>query len=270
MKSHLTFFFPKLRNFPQNHHATAALIDIAIALPLPRRCRRLAAVVPSPLPQWVGVPPSPLSPKFTKPIALSLLTGVAIALPSPRRCRRIAVVVASPLPSCDDMLLEDNYGVRILTGKVTLGITLGEGELRRKGIKISLSFIKANLIQKFGQPFISEGSWTQKAKEHATHEELSSWRPKEDSNRSCLKNVLDVTLQKREISWVPRRSGFVFLPATAFVDPDLCFGIVLWIVGAVTLAGQPLHCSTLTLILGLCSVFPRPLVHRALILVPEH
>ena len=104
MKSHLTFFFPKLRNFPQNHHATAALIDIAIALPLPRRCRRLAGVVPSPLPQWVGVPPSPLSPKFTKPIALSLLTGVAIALPSPRRCRRIAVVVASPLPSCDDML----------------------------------------------------------------------------------------------------------------------------------------------------------------------
>jgi len=36
-----------------------------------------------------------------------------------------------------------DYGVQNLTGKITLGFTLGEGELRRKGIKISLSFIEA-------------------------------------------------------------------------------------------------------------------------------
>jgi len=44
---------------------------------------------------------------------------------------------------------EGDYGVQNLTGKVTLGFTLGEGELRRKGIKISLSFIKANLLQRW-------------------------------------------------------------------------------------------------------------------------
>ncbi|QCD89310.1 hypothetical protein DEO72_LG4g254 [Vigna unguiculata] len=92
MKSHLTFFFPKFRTFP-----FASLTKITTSLPLsqksPRRCRRLTVAVVSPLPPWLEVPPSPLSPKFTTPIALPLLTDVAIALMSPRRCRRLSAAI---------------------------------------------------------------------------------------------------------------------------------------------------------------------------------
>jgi len=98
MKSHLTFFFPKFRNF-----LVASLTEITTPLPLsqksPLLCHYLAGVIVSLLPPWVGVPPSPLSPKFTTPIALPLLTDVAIALSSPSHCRRLAAAVASPLPS---------------------------------------------------------------------------------------------------------------------------------------------------------------------------
>ena len=90
--------FPQIQKFPprlsyRNHHAAAALTEIAIAFPLPRRCRRLVVAVVSPLPLWIGVPLSPRSPKFTTPIAMPLLTDVAIALLSPRCCRRLSATI---------------------------------------------------------------------------------------------------------------------------------------------------------------------------------
>ncbi|QCD99798.1 hypothetical protein DEO72_LG7g1084 [Vigna unguiculata] len=95
MKSHLTFFFPKFRN--HSPLSATSLTEITAPLPLsqksPRWFRRLVVAVVSPLQPWVGVPPSPLSPKFTTPISLPLLTNVAIALPSPRRCRRLSAAI---------------------------------------------------------------------------------------------------------------------------------------------------------------------------------
>ncbi|QCD82858.1 hypothetical protein DEO72_LG2g3199 [Vigna unguiculata] len=92
------------------------LTDVAIALPLPRRCCRLAAVVASPLPPWVGVPPSPLSPKFTTPIALPLLTDVAITLLSPRRCCRLSAAIMGLSSTFEDRMGSTSKRLCLLTG----------------------------------------------------------------------------------------------------------------------------------------------------------